>query len=127
MADAELDEDEISSPAKRSRVGSIDEEDDVVERETKAQRRHHHHIPVARITSKLGLPFGSVVKLHVKRAPWSFSSPWRRESQVTVTGTGFLLNGRHILTNAHVIEHHVNIDFSERTLETGLCLACLAI
>jgi S1-C subfamily serine protease len=57
---------------------------------------------------KLGLPFGSVVKLHVKRAPWSFSSPWRRESQVTVTGTGFLVHGKRILTNAHVVENQVS-------------------
>lgn len=65
--------------------------------------------PVVATALAATLPLSSVVKLLVTRAPWSFSAPWRKESQVSAKGTGFLLENRIIITNAHVVDRCVNV------------------
>ncbi|CAE8635265.1 unnamed protein product [Polarella glacialis] len=52
---------------------------------------------------------GSVCKLFVKKAPSNFSDPWRKHSQQSSTGTGFLVGGRWIVTNAHVVHRAVSV------------------
>lgn len=52
---------------------------------------------------------GSVCKLFVKKVLANFSDPWRRHSQQTSTGTGFLVDGRWIVTNAHVVHRSVSV------------------
>ena len=51
----------------------------------------------------------SVVKLFVKTVPVSYTSPWRKETQHSCTGTGFVLPGRLILTNAHVVHRATSV------------------
>ena len=47
----------------------------------------------------------SVVKIHTTfRAP-SFERPWSKEAPEQATGSGFVIDGERILTNAHVVEY----------------------
>ncbi|CAE7633978.1 DEGP10 [Symbiodinium pilosum] len=52
---------------------------------------------------------GSVCKLFVKRVPCNFADPWRKHSQQSSTGTGFLLDDRFVVTNAHVVHRAVSV------------------
>ncbi|CAL1138495.1 unnamed protein product [Cladocopium goreaui] len=52
---------------------------------------------------------GSVCKLFVRKAPCNFADPWRKHSQQSSTGTGFLLEGRWVVTNAHVVHRAVSV------------------
>lgn len=52
---------------------------------------------------------GSVCKLFVKRVPCNFADPWRKHSQQSSTGTGFLVAGKWIVTNAHVVHRAVSV------------------
>eukprot|EP00929_Paragymnodinium_shiwhaense_P077237 TRINITY_DN39775_c0_g1_i1.p1 TRINITY_DN39775_c0_g1~~TRINITY_DN39775_c0_g1_i1.p1 ORF type:complete len:565 (+),score=125.89 TRINITY_DN39775_c0_g1_i1:72-1766(+) len=52
---------------------------------------------------------GSVCKLFVKKVPANFADPWRKHSQSSSTGTGFLMGGRWIVTNAHVVHRAVSV------------------
>ncbi|CAJ1359299.1 unnamed protein product [Effrenium voratum] len=52
---------------------------------------------------------GSVCKLFVRKVPCNFSDPWRKHSQLSATGTGFILDGRWLVTNAHVVHRAVSV------------------
>lgn len=52
---------------------------------------------------------GSVCKLFVKRVQCNYADPWRKHSQQASTGTGFLVRGRWIVTNAHVVHRAVSV------------------
>jgi len=52
---------------------------------------------------------GSVCKLFVKRVQCNYADPWRKHSQQSSTGTGFLVKGRWIVTNAHVVHRAVSV------------------
>jgi len=52
---------------------------------------------------------GSVCKLFVKKVPANFACPWRKSSQSSSTGTGFLTRGKWIVTNAHVVHRAVSV------------------
>lgn len=103
------DEIALEPAKKRSRLDGYDsvEEEEARPMVTAGARR----VATSTRRTKSSLPFGSVVKLHVKKAPWSYMAPWRKESQLTCTGTGFLISGRRILTNAHVVEQQVSFFF----------------
>jgi hypothetical protein len=45
------------------------------------------------------------VKLYVTHASPNFSMPWGYERQTSSTSTGFIIQGRRILTCAHCVEH----------------------
>lgn len=51
----------------------------------------------------------SVCKLFVKKAPANFRDPWRKHSQQSSTGTGFLVRGKWVVTNAHVVHRAVSV------------------
>lgn len=51
----------------------------------------------------------SVVKLFVTRAAPSYLQPWQTKTQVTQTGSGAIIEGNRILTNAHVVSDQVFI------------------
>eukprot|EP00927_Polykrikos_kofoidii_P007772 TRINITY_DN13190_c0_g4_i1.p1 TRINITY_DN13190_c0_g4~~TRINITY_DN13190_c0_g4_i1.p1 ORF type:complete len:578 (+),score=79.63 TRINITY_DN13190_c0_g4_i1:77-1810(+) len=57
----------------------------------------------------VGARTASVCKLFVKKVPANFADPWRKHSQQSSTGTGFLLRNRWIITNAHVVHRAVSV------------------
>lgn len=46
-----------------------------------------------------------VVKIHVTQRPPDYYRPWAKASQRKTAGSGVLVAGRRILTNAHVVEY----------------------
>ena len=70
----------------------------------------------------------SVVKIYSISAPPSFSSPWRKSRQRASTSSGFIVDGRRILCNAHgvsfsssvrVRKHAKSKKFTARILHVG--------
>ncbi|MBN2025072.1 MAG: trypsin-like peptidase domain-containing protein [Pirellulales bacterium] len=47
----------------------------------------------------------SVVKLHVTQRPPDFLRPWTKANPATGSGSGVVIEGKRILTNAHVVTH----------------------
>jgi S1-C subfamily serine protease len=50
-----------------------------------------------------------LVKVIVTSNPWDLDSPWQKAGTKSVSGTGVIIDGQRILTNAHVVENEVNI------------------
>ena len=56
------------------------------------------------------VPFASIVKVLVKKAPWTYTAPWRKESQRACSGSGFLLGAeRMVVTGAHVVHRATSV------------------
>lgn len=51
----------------------------------------------------------SVVKIFATYRGPSFESPWNKDDPMEFTGTGFVIEGNRILTNAHVVEYATQI------------------
>jgi len=51
----------------------------------------------------INLPMGSVVRFFVTSAARSYTQPWVVQKEIGTTGTGFIIAGNLILTNAHVV------------------------
>src|SRR5665213_958305 len=51
----------------------------------------------------------SVVKVFVVQKAPDYYQPWQMSYQVPVSGSGFVIKGHRILTNAHVVSNQVNI------------------
>lgn len=56
-----------------------------------------------------GLDFSAVVKLFVARSRVSYKMPWQRQPISNVTGSGFLIEGRLIVSNVHVVQDATSI------------------
>ena len=46
----------------------------------------------------------SVIKIYTTAAPVSLLEPWQRSGTYDATGTGFVITGNRIVTNAHVVD-----------------------
>lgn len=66
-------------------------------------------VAVAEADRGVSVSTGSVCKLFVKKVPANFADPWRKHSQTTSTGTGILIRGKWIVTNAHVVNRAVSV------------------
>lgn len=56
------------------------------------------------------LPLSSIVKVLVKKAPWTYTAPWRKESQKACSGSGFLLGANQlVITGAHVVHRATSV------------------
>ena len=50
-----------------------------------------------------------IVKLIVQSVTPNYAEPWRRKSQNSSSGTGFVVEGRRIVTNAHVVKRSTHV------------------
>mmetsp|Transcript_24501 Transcript_24501/g.67832 ORF Transcript_24501/g.67832 Transcript_24501/m.67832 type:complete len:528 (+) Transcript_24501:175-1758(+) len=50
-----------------------------------------------------------VCRIEVSRVDWIVLQPWQRTQQTKATGSGFVIDGERILTNAHVVKAAVDI------------------
>jgi len=50
-----------------------------------------------------------VCRIEVSRVDWVVEQPWQRAPQSKSSGTGFVIEGERILTNAHVVRAAVDI------------------
>jgi V8-like Glu-specific endopeptidase len=55
----------------------------------------------------------SVVRIYCTHNLPSYSLPWQRLRQDQSTSTGFVIEGRRIITNAHSVEYSTMIQVSE--------------
>ena len=54
----------------------------------------------------------SVVKLFVQISTPNYSMPWQMKRQQQVFGSGFIISGRRILTNGHVVAYQKSVSSS---------------
>jgi S1-C subfamily serine protease len=52
----------------------------------------------------------SVVLIHCTSQSWSFNEPWKMGSPSKGSGTGFVVQGNQIITNAHVVSNAIYIE-----------------
>ena len=52
---------------------------------------------------------GSVVKLYTVYNSYNYHEPWLMKGQNTIHGSGSIISGRRILTNAHVVSNRMFI------------------
>jgi len=50
-----------------------------------------------------------IVKLIVQRVEANYAEPWRTRTQSSSSGTGFLVSGHRIITNAHVVRNCTHV------------------
>ena len=83
---------------------------------------------VLALSLQTALPEESVVRLQVYRARPDWSVPWRQLPVESGLGSGFLIDGGYIMTNAHVVRdsrqvlikrHHVAEPFVARVIFQG--------
>eukprot|EP00406_Dinophysis_acuminata_P002139 CAMPEP_0179214168 /NCGR_PEP_ID=MMETSP0797-20121207/2156_1 /TAXON_ID=47934 /ORGANISM="Dinophysis acuminata, Strain DAEP01" /LENGTH=530 /DNA_ID=CAMNT_0020920151 /DNA_START=39 /DNA_END=1631 /DNA_ORIENTATION=+ len=60
------------------------------------------------------LPTGSVVKFFVTSASRSYLLPWVVQKESRSTGTGFVIPGRLIMTNAHVVDNAMVVEVKKQ-------------
>eukprot|EP00931_Biecheleriopsis_adriatica_P114668 TRINITY_DN90589_c0_g1_i1.p1 TRINITY_DN90589_c0_g1~~TRINITY_DN90589_c0_g1_i1.p1 ORF type:complete len:543 (-),score=56.02 TRINITY_DN90589_c0_g1_i1:442-2070(-) len=60
------------------------------------------------------LPMNSIVRLFVTSAKRSYTQPWVVNKEQQSTGSGFIVDGRLILTNAHVIEDATMVEVKKQ-------------
>ena len=51
----------------------------------------------------------AVIKVFCTHSEPNFSLPWQRKRQFSSSGSGFVIEGRRILTNAHCVDHHTQV------------------
>lgn len=51
----------------------------------------------------------SVVKVYAVTSNYNYDSPWQMSGQLNSTGSGAIISGKRILTNAHVVSNHTFI------------------
>ena len=50
-----------------------------------------------------------VCRVEVAKVDWDHLSPWQKTAQMRSTGTAFVIEGRRLLTNAHVVKSAIDI------------------
>lgn len=69
----------------------------------------------------------SVVKVFCVHTEPNFSLPWQRKRQYSSSGSGFVISGRRVLTNAHCVEHFTQVKLKKRGSDTKYLATVLAI
>ena len=61
----------------------------------------------------------------------NFSLPWQRKRQYSSSSSGFIIQGRRILTNAHCVDHHTQVRVKVEPIwqgsRKGLCLGVIGV
>ncbi|GHP07951.1 hypothetical protein PPROV_000669300 [Pycnococcus provasolii] len=68
-----------------------------------------------------------VVKIFCTHTEPNFSLPWQRKRQYQSTSTGFVIEKKRILTNAHAVEFHTQVKVKRRGSDTKYVANVLAI
>ncbi|CAN0924443.1 Protease Do-like 9 [Linum grandiflorum] len=69
----------------------------------------------------------AVVKVFCVHTDPNFSLPWQRKRQYSSSSSGFIVEGRRVLTNAHSVEHHTQVKLKKRGSDTKYLATVLAI
>ncbi|KAL0385047.1 UNVERIFIED_CONTAM: Protease Do-like 9 [Sesamum radiatum] len=77
------------------------------------------------MTSLLSLAVPCFRRL-MRRDP-NFSLPWQRKRQYSSSSSGFVIQGRRVLTSAHSVQHYTQIKLKKRGSDTKYVATVLAI
>jgi len=69
----------------------------------------------------------AVVKVFCTHTEPNYSLPWQRKRQSASTSSGFIIDGRRVLTNAHSVEHHTVVKLKKRGDDKKYVARVLAI
>lgn len=69
----------------------------------------------------------AVVKVFCVHSEPNFSLPWQRKRQYSSSGSGFILPGRRILTNAHCVDHQTQVKLKRRGSDTKFVATVLSV
>ncbi|KAI5068576.1 hypothetical protein GOP47_0016921 [Adiantum capillus-veneris] len=69
----------------------------------------------------------AIVKVYCVSAEPDYSLPWQLRRQVTTTGSGFMISGKKLITNAHCVEHHTQVRVKRTGEDTKYIANVLAI
>ncbi|XP_058184885.1 protease Do-like 9 isoform X1 [Rhododendron vialii] len=79
------------------------------------------------ILEKVVPAMDAVVKVFCFHTEPNFSMPWQRKRQYSSSSSGFVVGGRRVLTNAHSVEHHTQVQLKKRGSDTKYLATVLAI
>lgn len=79
------------------------------------------------ILEKVVPAMDAVVKVFCFHTEPNFSMPWQRKRQYSSSSSGFVIGGRRVLTNAHSVEHHTQVQLKKRGSDTKYLATVLAI
>jgi len=71
--------------------------------------------------------YEAVVKVFTVHCEPNFSLPWQRKRQYSSSSTGFIIQGRRILTNAHCVSDHTQVKVKRRGSDMKYVAAVLAV
>ena len=71
--------------------------------------------------------FDAVIKVYAVHTEPNYSLPWQRKRQMPSTSTGFVVEGKRILTNAHSVEHSTQVKVKKRGSDKKFIAKVLAI
>ncbi|MCO5578933.1 hypothetical protein L7F22_032783 [Adiantum nelumboides] len=69
----------------------------------------------------------AIVKVYCVSAEPDYSLPWQLQRQFTTTGSGFMIAGKKLITNAHCVEHHTQVTVKRTGDDTKYIANVLAI
>ena len=69
----------------------------------RAARSAHRSYRSMHDASSLNKLYGAVIKVYATVVPPNYFLPWTKKPQREATGSGFMIKGNRILTNAHVV------------------------
>eukprot|EP00397_Hematodinium_sp_SG-2012_P013417 GEMP01013623.1.p1 GENE.GEMP01013623.1~~GEMP01013623.1.p1 ORF type:complete len:563 (+),score=109.50 GEMP01013623.1:122-1810(+) len=82
---------------------------------------------------KSNLPLDAIVKVFTSHSDPNFCLPWQKHQQQRSSGTGFVISGRpekderFVLTNAHCVEHHNQVQVKKRGDDTKFIARVVAM
>jgi S1-C subfamily serine protease len=100
-----------SRSAPRPEAAVVPAEEDLDEKASFAEPHDGatSQLPARAPVVESDLDFGSLVKIWTVEATVNYALPWQVEEQLEFTGSGFAIEGRRIVTNAHVISQAVSV------------------
>lgn len=84
------------------------------------------HFPLSQ-ARKIESLMESVIKVFCVHSEPNFSLPWQRKRQYASSGSGFVISGRRLLTNAHCVDHHTQVKVKRRGSDTKFVATVLSI
>ncbi|XP_039068243.1 protease Do-like 9 [Hibiscus syriacus] len=69
----------------------------------------------------------AVVKVFCVHTEPNYSLPWQRKRQYSSSSSGFIIGGKRVLTNAHSVEHYIQVKLKKRGSDTKYLATVLSI
>ncbi|KAL3716904.1 hypothetical protein ACJRO7_008479 [Eucalyptus globulus] len=79
------------------------------------------------VVARVAPAMEAVVKVFCVHTEPNFSLPWQMKRQYSSNSSGFVIEGRRVLTNAHSVEHYTQVKVKKRGSDTKYVAKVLAI